>query len=274
MIKNLILTAGGINGMAHIGALKYIEELNLLKNITCYIGVSVGSLISILIIVGYKISEIEQFILDFDFIELKNININLFFSKFGIDNGIKFEKTIKLLIKNKLNKPNITLLELYNLTKINLVIVTCCLNKIKSIYLNYKTHPNLEIFKAVRMSISIPFYFTPVEYNDNLYIDGALLNNIPLEYLDKKSIKETLVFLLEHDIISYKIISIDQYFLGIIQALNVKINLNDIKGYENRIVKILIGNHSCIEFDIKKEHKKKIIEKGYTATYNYFKKNL
>ena len=43
---------------------------------------------------------------------------------------------------------NITLLELYNLTKIDFVIVTSCLNQIKSMYLNYKTHPNLELFNV------------------------------------------------------------------------------------------------------------------------------
>ena len=37
------------------------------------------------------------------------------------------------------------------------------------------------------MSISIPIIFTPIKYNDDLYVDGGLFNNFPINYCNHKN---------------------------------------------------------------------------------------
>ena len=45
----------------------------------------------------------------------------------------------------------------------------------------------MSIILAIRMSISIPIIFTPVNYKNNLYVDGGICNNFPINYCNKKT---------------------------------------------------------------------------------------
>ena len=58
MYYNLVLSGGALRAIALLGAIKYLEELNILKNIKQYVGTSAGSIISFLIIIGYSSNEI------------------------------------------------------------------------------------------------------------------------------------------------------------------------------------------------------------------------
>ena len=79
MYNKLVLSGGGINGIIFIGILKYLEEHNMINNLNVFVGTSIGSLINTLIILKYKSSEIEDFILKFNFSDIIKFNvINLF----------------------------------------------------------------------------------------------------------------------------------------------------------------------------------------------------
>jgi NTE family protein len=43
---------------------------------------------------------------------------------------------------------------------------------------------DLEVALAVRMSMSIPFFFIPMRLQDSYVVDGALLSNFPVELFD------------------------------------------------------------------------------------------
>ena len=77
--------------------------------------------------------------------------------------------TSLLLVKN-LNE-NITLREFYDETKIELIMLTVNLNNIlpEKIKLSYKTHPELQLYKALYMSSCIPFVFKPVIDNNKCF---------------------------------------------------------------------------------------------------------
>src|SRR3989304_6623420 len=62
-INTIILSGGGIGGLAHIGALQYLSTVIDLNNITTYVGTSVGGIICTLLCIGYKLNEIRDFVL-------------------------------------------------------------------------------------------------------------------------------------------------------------------------------------------------------------------
>ena len=141
------------------------------------LGVSAGSVISLLYCLGYRPSEVEKISLSVKpnyFLNIKGNNILNFFNNYGLDDGKSFEKVVKVIINKKTNNPNITLLELYELTNINLILGTTNINNQKLEFINHITYPNLEVYKAVRMSMSIPILFTPIKYQDDYYLDGSL----------------------------------------------------------------------------------------------------
>ena len=45
----------------------------------------------------------------------------------------------------------------------------------------------MSVITAIRISISIPVFFTPVLYNNDYYVDGCITNNFPLKYCNENT---------------------------------------------------------------------------------------
>lgn len=266
MYKKLVLSGGGINGIIYIGILKYLEELDLINNFEIFVGTSIGSFINTLIILGYKSSEIENFILQFNFSNLNKFNIINIFTEYGIDDGSLFEVLIKCFIKNKIGRSNITLIELFNLKKKKNIIVTCNISKNECVYIDHISHPNLELITALKMSTCIPFYFKPVLYKNELYVDGSLLCHFAINLFNKND-NEVLGILLNKKTNINIVKSFDDY---ISLLFNMYTNLN--KYNNNNIINIQYL-HNIFDFSISLDNKKKLINVGYEHIYNYLKKN-
>lgn len=181
--KNLVLSGGGVRGIYYIALLKYFENNNInindFKNLA---GVSVGSFFATAISLGYTSDELEEhalYILDYS--KLKSMNIFDFFSNLGLDNGDKLEHCIKRMIRNKIGNKSITFIELYEKYGKNLIIPSVCLSSREIVYFSKETTPKLKLWKAIRMSLGVPFLFKPFIYKNNYYVDGGLKNNFPIE---------------------------------------------------------------------------------------------
>ena len=187
--KNLIFCGGGIKLYTFIGAIKVLEENDILSNITTYIGTSIGGLISALLNINYTHSELYKFIESFNLNEIIDIDIsNLYTNNYGLDNGDKIEKFIRILFKAKIERSNITFKELYDLTNKHLIISATCLTTRKIVYFDHKNYPDLDVIDGIRMAITIPLFFTYKRYNDQIYVDGGILDQFPIHLLN--SLKE------------------------------------------------------------------------------------
>ncbi|MCB1068638.1 MAG: patatin-like phospholipase family protein [Simkania sp.] len=58
--ENLVFQGGGATGIAHVGALRKLEEKNLISNVKRTAGTSAGSILAALLAVGYTSLELEQ----------------------------------------------------------------------------------------------------------------------------------------------------------------------------------------------------------------------
>ena len=198
MIKNLVLSSGSIIGISYLGCLQILEEQNLVKNIENILGCSVGALFGLYLSLGYNSNELSQILKKVNFDDMTNIEYNdiiNFTENLGLQDNLKIIKITEIMIKAKTKNPNITFLELYNLTEKNFIVITTCLTDRKEAYFNYKLTPHFKVIDAVRMSISIPFLFKPVKYNDKYYVDGAVVNSYPMEYF-KDQMDQTLGILI------------------------------------------------------------------------------
>src|SRR6056297_3123288 len=54
----IVLGPGGVKGFLELGSLLVLEKWGWLDNVHTFVGVSVGAIISLLLICGYKVSEI------------------------------------------------------------------------------------------------------------------------------------------------------------------------------------------------------------------------
>jgi NTE family protein len=98
----------------------------------------------------------------------------------GLHTGDAFVSWLDQLIHTKLGKANITFEELFQKTGNELVVTASCVNRRMQRYFCRQHHPDMPVVHAVRMSMAIPLFFTPVRFEGALYCDGGLLNNFPL----------------------------------------------------------------------------------------------
>ena len=203
-VKNLVFEGGGIRGIAYAGAIEELENQNVLKNIERVAGTSAGALVATLLAVGYSPNEIKQIISETN---LKKFADGQFIfiggsrrmiKKYGWYKGEKFRKWIGEIIESKTGKPDLTFKDLHKLklnNKKELYITATNLSKQTKVFFSYETYPEMEIRNAVRISMSIPMYFTAVridkdgnitnDKNADVFVDGGIIANYPIQIFDE-----------------------------------------------------------------------------------------
>ncbi|KPU43959.1 NTE family protein RssA [Oxobacter pfennigii] len=155
----LALGAGASRGLAHIGVIKGLIENNI--PIDMVAGTSAGALVGALYCCGVDIKVMEQIARG---IPMKNL-LDLSVPKIGFVKGGKIESLIKLLTKN---------MRIEDL-KIPFRAVATNLTSGEKLVFDKGL-----IYKAVRASISIPGVFTPIYMDDNVLVDGCILERVPV----------------------------------------------------------------------------------------------
>lgn len=211
MKLGLALSGGGIRGIAHAGALKAFEEHNIKIDIIG--GTSSGSLIASLYAMGY--SPYYIYILFKRYAkEIININtapiisgignyiINKTSTLKGFHSGENLEKAFnKFAYKKAIRR--------ISDIKMPLVIPTVdILNSKEYIFTN--NPPKCENFmdryisditvgKSVHASSCFPAAFSPCKYKNHLFMDGGILDNIPVYEVKKQGADKVIAITFHSD---------------------------------------------------------------------------
>ena len=183
-IKHLVLSGGGLLGISYIGLFKYFEEKYYIKTLESITGSSAGALFGSLCALGYTSNEIKLIIKQIVFKDYLKINVDSilnFTTKKGLESGNTLSLLIKKCIYDKTNNENLTFIQHYEKYNIKLQIGVTNLSQHKFELLNKDTYPDLPIHTAISASIAIPFIFEPVIINNDVYCDGGILNNLPID---------------------------------------------------------------------------------------------
>ena len=175
------------------------------------------------------------FLLNFDIGKLKSINIFNLIENYGLDSGDKLQYVLRRLISAKGYKEDINLLELYNNTK-KFIITSVCLNTLEIRYLSYETYPELPLYKALMMSMSIPIYYSPVIYKNEYYVDGGCMDNYPISIFDDKLDEVMGFYLLNDNENEQNFSNLESYILRVLNALWEGGHFNCLRGYKTNIM--------------------------------------
>jgi NTE family protein len=162
----LALSGGGIRGVAHIGVIRAMEEEGIAPDILA--GTSAGSIIGALYASGMDSKDM------FEFVQQSNLYKTISFSwpVVGFASLDYLKDRLAIAIKDSdfsnLNIP------LY-ITRTNINI-----GKLEVV------HEGDNLFECVAASCAIPMIFEPVKINNNLYIDGGVLKNLPASIIEDK----------------------------------------------------------------------------------------
>ena len=195
----VVLSGGGAKGFAHIGALKVIEEAGL--PIDYIAGTSMGSIIGGLYAMGYDLETMtrltkeqnwdavmsdaipRKYLLVDDKILNRHYLVTFPFRnrKIQMKSSIYDGEMINLLLA-RLTSPAYKIRN-YNELPIPFL---CVATDIENAEAYEMTRGNLQ--RSIRASMSIPFYYPPVEVDNRLLIDGGMRNNFPVHNLREKGL--------------------------------------------------------------------------------------
>jgi NTE family protein len=200
-MKGLVLEGGGAKGAFQIGAFKALKELDI--HIDGVVGTSIGALNGALITQGDEVKAYDVWtnistsslfqLTEKQFNKLVKLNISLSDLSFFLGKIKEFVKNKGLdvsLIKNLLQ-------ELINEDKmrnssIDFGLVTFSLTTMKPFELFLSEIPRGELIDYLMASASFPV-FKLEKLDGNLFIDGGVFDNMPINLLIKKGYKDIIV---------------------------------------------------------------------------------
>ena len=271
---NLVLSGGGIRGILHLGSLKTLEEKNIFKNIKNFGGSSAGSMISLLLSIGYTYNDIMIIFLKINTDKFYDItDIFEFLNIYGLLNLNPFEKFLRLLLENKFKKKNITFSELYNLTQKTLHINSININSNEEIIFNHINTPNIDVIDACLASCSLPFIFPPKLIDNNYYIDAFAVNNCPCNIFKNDLDNTICLSIMDLCESNLKNNSFQNYVMNVFNSYKNYSYYITIKTFQPKILINLTYDCSPIDFDLSKDKLSEIFITGYNLTNTFFEKN-
>ena len=267
-IQNLVLSGGGLRGYSYLALMKIMEEKPQLFNIKKIAGTSVGSIFAAFIAMGVKYKDIYGRLLvkdTSDFQHVKLENILKFLEKFGIDDGESIIQFVAHFINIRFRNIHVTLKEIYQLCGVDLYLTGTCLNTRKPIYFSHDKYPDMPLILAIRISISIPFYFIPIFYENRLYVDGGVMDNFPIQLFENELENTLGIHLLDNRIMNENVKNFEDYAYSIYFANNntkdnqkvidyepycLNVPLNDIGVYSNTLSQSIRDEWESVAYNL------------------------
>lgn len=158
---SLVLSGGGIKGIAHLGLLAALQDHNIA--VSAISGSSSGALVGALYASGASIDSILEFFNSYSIFQPFNFSLN----KPGVFNTNRYKN---ILIAN--------LPETFEDLKIPLYVCSSDLNSGLPVYFSEG-----DLILPVLSSCAVPLLFTPVEISGSKYTDGGVTDNFPIDPL-------------------------------------------------------------------------------------------
>jgi NTE family protein len=160
MKLGLVLSGGGARGITHLGILKALEEMGVEFSIIS--GTSAGSIIGALYAYGYRSEEIFSVVKSLSFFK----SLRPAWTRVGLLQMLWLQELLlKYIPENN-----------FSALKIPLTVAATEIGKGE---IHYFTEG--ELIPVVIASSSIPAVFNPVQFGEGTYVDGGILDNLPVK---------------------------------------------------------------------------------------------
>lgn len=196
----LVLSGGGAKGLAHIGVIQALEENEI--PIDYITGTSMGAIIGALYASGFSVQEMTEIALSEDFRRWASGEIDRkYYYYFKQDDPEAAMFTLDISLKDSVPKPtlptNLIPTEPMDFAFMEILAGASAAagNVFDSLMVPYRCiasdiHRNRPVVlkkgnlaKAVRASMTYPFYFKPIRIEGTLLFDGGMHNNFPMDVM-------------------------------------------------------------------------------------------
>lgn len=270
-IKELILSGASTNFTGLLGALDELYQRNLHIQIKRYVGSSIGSVICFLLIIGYTPRVIYEVALNINYSLVDEItcdNVLGFFDNMGIIPAETMLSLLKIFMKIKQVDYDITFQQLYTQYKKKLRVVAWCVEDQESICFHAKKYPTLSVLKALEMSISIPFLFHPVFWMDKHYVDGGVLDNLPVKFAH--NLKTCIAININLSTVLHPPLTMLSYINAIFRRITKELSVLKIDKYQCPRIEVYIHDNCFLNGNVSADFKQSLFIIGQQCAKNYF----
>lgn len=280
-IKHLVISGGGPSGILSYGVASQLAKKDFWKlaDIKSIYGCSIGAYIGVILSLNYDWEWIDDYFIKRPWEKLiaaSTTKLTEIYEKKCLINEHALTDAIIPFLRGKDLADSITLKELYAYNQIELHMYATDINGVmlKKIDISYLSHPDLQVVKALRMSMAFPVIFPPVCEDNFCYVDGGVLNNFPLndciqqqkcdtdEILGFKNIWKNAKYAINE---KSSLLDFLLVFMKKTQAfIDTEPEQVEIKYNVHCLIEDLAGFDKWYEALKSSEARKKIVEKGHT----------
>jgi len=275
-INTLILSGGAMKGIAYCGAFKKLEEMQHNEEfpikIKRIIAVSIGAMFGLIYLIGYKPEEMMHEIREKRFSELKNVKLVNLFKYYGFDSGDNIISWLETLMIKRGYLPTITFKELHDKIGIHFQMAATNMDTYELDVFDYINTPDMCVLKALRLSMSIPLIFTAQQYNNTIYVDGALINNCPVSVLDDDVDVDSVLcfkFTSGSQTSDNSVKDLYGFLTRLFLCMVHNRNKSTLEKFKKQIIMIYTGQGNMLDFGMTTQRKEELFNAGYTAMCDY-----
>lgn len=263
----LVLGGGGARGIAHIGVLKVLEELRI--PIACIAGTSMGSLVGGVYASGMSAAEMERWVAGIAWADLftddppraekpylakRDDFENLFDMELGLrgtrilmrpgsTGGYKFEFLLREMLARAGNFSQFD----FDALPIPFRAMATDIEHGES-----KEFRDGDLVKAMRASMSVPGAIAPVEIDGTLYVDGGLLQNLPVQAAREACADVVIAVNVGSGLLPREeldsALNISLQMLNVMMEQNVRSSIASLGG-EDVLIQPALGDFSPVDFE-------------------------
>jgi NTE family protein len=193
--RNLVFEGGGVKAVAYAGAVSVLEEEGILQETRRVAGTSGGAISAALLASGADSEALEETIGGTDFRAFMDDSLGVIrdtarlLQDYGWCKGDAFSEWMREQIKRITGEADLTFGALHSLSRKShrfkeLYVVGTNLTQQQPVVYSAERTADVPIWKAVRVSMSIPLFFACVRNGKDVLVDGGLTWNYPIDIFD------------------------------------------------------------------------------------------
>lgn len=258
----LVVAGGGAKAFAALGAVHVLKKMGRLDNLKTVAGTSAGAIVAAGVALGRPPLDMckafvrERYVPKYD--------IKKFGETFGLDTGEHLDKWIEFVLDGEHTFESIK-----RDTGIDLIVCATDLNDRKAKYFDPKSTPTVDVATALRMSCAIPLYFSAVAFEGRVYVDGALCDNFPYEFVaTRDGVDAPLGIAYAYDGQTGPVENFEQYVTAIVHCATDKQHVRD----RANVLTLECGDTKLFDFKNPRVLRK-LFKSGVLQTNVWIKKN-
>ena len=265
-IETLVLSGGGMKGVASLGAVTALRRAGALRHVTRVVGTSAGALVAAALAVNRASAGLLDELAELRYVP--DVDLSRLLGSFGLDSGRHLDLWIAALLGAGAPYTFASIRQRHGM---DLVVCATDLTSRRAEYFGPDTTPDMDVATALRMSCAIPLYFAAVSHERRLYVDGAVADNFPMDWAARRYGIETTLGICFRPRPADPARSLEDYVMALIECGTRRPLAT---APDHRVLRLDTGAKSAFNFGMSRKELRRLYASGCRQAREWYKKSV